>query len=382
MRYVKPQYYDSFRCAADRCPDTCCAGWQIMIDDASLQRYMNTAGPVGDRLLEGVDWQEGCFKQKKDRCAFLNEKNLCELVLKEGEEALCETCSRYPRHTEEFAGLRELSLSLSCPEAARIILLQKELPAFLVQQDDERDPLWEEFEEFDFLLFTQLEDARTVLFQILQNRELALEKRMELILEMAEKMQDCVDEGSFFELEQVTACFAKKAKSETIQQQPQISRRYKRLKEGFFIFYRLEHLREDWTELLMEAEKTLYLRSQEEYKQLRMEFLSLFGQGGPKQGWREMFLGNLLWFFLYTYFCGAVYDDWIYSKAALSVFAVCYVEELMMNAWYQAGKSFDEEAYVRIAWCFAREIEHSDENLNLLEKWLQQSRETGGECKR
>ena len=45
MRYVKPHFYDSFVCTAGDCPDTCCAGWQIMIDEESLERYEN-AGRV------------------------------------------------------------------------------------------------------------------------------------------------------------------------------------------------------------------------------------------------------------------------------------------------------------------------------------------------
>ena len=38
MRYLKPHYYDKFVCTAADCPDTCCAGWQIMIDEDSLDR--------------------------------------------------------------------------------------------------------------------------------------------------------------------------------------------------------------------------------------------------------------------------------------------------------------------------------------------------------
>lgn len=39
MRYLKPHFYDKFVCTAGACPDTCCAGWQIMIDEESLDRY-------------------------------------------------------------------------------------------------------------------------------------------------------------------------------------------------------------------------------------------------------------------------------------------------------------------------------------------------------
>ena len=39
MLYTIPDYYDDFTCIADACEDTCCAGWQIVIDKESLQKY-------------------------------------------------------------------------------------------------------------------------------------------------------------------------------------------------------------------------------------------------------------------------------------------------------------------------------------------------------
>lgn len=39
MQYTVPHYYKKFRCIAGECPDTCCAGWQIQIDPASLRKY-------------------------------------------------------------------------------------------------------------------------------------------------------------------------------------------------------------------------------------------------------------------------------------------------------------------------------------------------------
>ena len=50
MRYIKPHYYDKFSCLADQCPDTCCAGWAIMIDEESLKYYSRVTGPFGNRL--------------------------------------------------------------------------------------------------------------------------------------------------------------------------------------------------------------------------------------------------------------------------------------------------------------------------------------------
>ncbi len=55
MIYRKPVYYDTFRCLGGRCPDTCCSGWRIEIDEDSLNRYARTGGGIGRRIRGAVD---------------------------------------------------------------------------------------------------------------------------------------------------------------------------------------------------------------------------------------------------------------------------------------------------------------------------------------
>ena len=50
MRYIKPNYYEKFKCIAGNCPDTCCAGWNIDIDDESLDKYESVPGEFGECL--------------------------------------------------------------------------------------------------------------------------------------------------------------------------------------------------------------------------------------------------------------------------------------------------------------------------------------------
>ena len=199
MRYLKPHYYDKFVCTAGDCPDSCCAGWQIVIDEASLERYGDEKSEFGTRLRNSIDWDEECFYQNNRRCAFLNEENLCDLYKALGPDSLCDTCRMYPRHTEEYEGLRELSLSLSCPEAARIILSCKEPVRFLEEEDDLED----DFEEFDFMMFSQLEDTRDVLFSILQDRSLPLTLRMSASEQLTEQYQIRVEEQKEYEIDEL-----------------------------------------------------------------------------------------------------------------------------------------------------------------------------------
>ena len=89
----------------------------------------NEKGEFGTRLRNSIDWDEECLPEQSALC-ILNEENLCDLYKALGPDSLCDTCRMYPRHTEEYEGLRELSLSLSCPEAARIILSCKRTGPF------------------------------------------------------------------------------------------------------------------------------------------------------------------------------------------------------------------------------------------------------------
>lgn len=41
MEYVYPDYYRQFTCIGGECPDTCCAGWEIVIDDKTLKSIRN-----------------------------------------------------------------------------------------------------------------------------------------------------------------------------------------------------------------------------------------------------------------------------------------------------------------------------------------------------
>lgn len=43
MLYTIPDYYKEFSCIAADCEDTCCAGWQIVIDEKSKRRYAKAA---------------------------------------------------------------------------------------------------------------------------------------------------------------------------------------------------------------------------------------------------------------------------------------------------------------------------------------------------
>lgn len=372
MRYVKPYYYDEFKCIADKCPDSCCTGWQIVIDEETLDKYEKGSGEFETRLKNSVDRQESCFLQRKGRCAMLNDRNLCDIVIQKGEDWLCNTCAGYPRHVEEFEGVRELSLSLSCPVAAEKILLSEEKLHFLTEENEKPDPLKEEFDNFNYLLFTQLEDTREILFSIVQNREISLEIRMEWVLELAGDVQQIVDGIRIENMEEILEFYKGNIdfrKMPRTREDREEWEEWEDCQERFSLLKELEPLREDWHPFLSEVERGLCQAGETRYLEISDEFNRRFVASWGKEKW-EIFGEQILMFFLYTYFCGAVYDECVYSKAALSVFSVYAIREIIMGCWVLQEKQMTVEECVRLAYSYAREVEHSDNNLNSLEKWF------------
>ena len=202
MQITFPAFYKEFSCIAGACPDTCCAGWQIMIDDRSLKKYRHFKGAFRNRLHNDIDWKEQAFRQYDHRCAFLNEENLCDIYSETGPDMLCDTCRKYPRHIEEFEGLREYSLSLSCPEAARIFLSRKEKTTFVTIEKETPD---ETYDDFDYLLFTALMDTRDYLISIVQDRSLPMELRRRKLLACAHDFQLALDKNELYQWEDIRA---------------------------------------------------------------------------------------------------------------------------------------------------------------------------------
>ena len=370
MEYRFPHYFSEFQCVAAECEDTCCAGWAIMIDEESLEKYEKYEGALGNRLRDSIDWKEGCFLQHDKRCAFLNEQNLCDLHMEAGEHMLCDTCRDYPRHKEEFEGVREASLSLSCIEAAKIILGCTEPVQFVSMEDEEED---EEFEDFDYLLYTKLSDSREKMLKILQNRDVDIMMRISLVLDLAQKLQDALDNEEIFKMDDIMEefggmdhilAFQKKVEGSPIGENEYCST----MRKIFRTFNKLEVLKADWPDYVKRAEVVLYAEGQRVYEENRRRFHKSIGLKSNSYDVWSCWLEQLMVYFVFTYYCGAVYDDNILGKMQTAVVCTMLIQELSIAKWVEQGERFGFQDIVDIAHRVSREVEHSDLNLIRMEK--------------
>jgi lysine-N-methylase len=141
---VRPHYGSVFRCIGGGCEDSCCHGMSVLIDKKTYERYqafpeeglgslvaqyvsINTDSaqvPLAATTSQAGDSLYARIKPKSSGvCPFLSAERLCGVQKEYGAELLSATCSTYPRALNQVESELEVSLYLSCPQAARQVLL-------------------------------------------------------------------------------------------------------------------------------------------------------------------------------------------------------------------------------------------------------------------
>ena len=366
MEYTYPDYYKKFKCIGGECEDNCCAaGWQITIDDESLEKYETMEGEIGVRLRNSIDWENGMFEQFEHKCALLNENGLCDVYCDAGEDKMCILCQRYPRHYAEFENVREISLSVSCPEAAKIVLGNRGKVGFYTETDEEE----EEYEDFDYLMYTRLLDIREILLDVLHERKGSVAHRISKLLDIVHGIQGLIDNDEIFGIDEQE----QRALTEQINYRRYTGKmklRQEYMAEMMQNLHRLEVLRPTWTDFIREVQSILYVYlDAEEYGKLCEEFDSFYGE-------RMQEYEQLMSYFIYTYFCGAVYDYEVESKLRFGIAAVLIIHEMDMAMWYK-NKDLTFEEQVGLVHNYSMEIEHSDLNLDDMERMVMNNKAFG-----
>ena len=383
MIYTVPEYYNQFQCLASACPATCCAGWQIVIDEKTQEKYRNYKGSFGNRLKNSIDWKDGTFQQYHGRCAFLNEENLCDIHIEAGHDALCRTCRRYPKHVEVYENEREVSLSLSCPAAAKLIMGQKQPCRFRSVENGGE----ESEKDFDEFLYSALQDCRKVMLTLAQDRSVSLQLRMARILALAHDVQNRIERNRVFEVETVLERYQRPQARELLDAKLCRFAEHSKQQRGarawledwitvrwrmLDLFREFEVLDPLWTEDLQMYRRCLYEKGCATYLDQELQWTE------RSEEWETEY-EQILVYFLFTYFCGAVYDGDVMRKVQMAVESVLILSELGMAAWLQEGTLPTLEDRMRLAWRYSRELEHSDPNLAAMERVLGEWPEYGFE---
>ena len=192
-----PKYMADFKCIGSECVDTCCAGWDINIDENTFEKYVNSKGELKELVQgkfrenkENEDFLNKGFMilKEQNKCPFLNDDMLCDIHGRIGEENLCITCKRFPRVYNIIDGIYEKSGLPSCEEICIKAFLNKEKMEFIeIEEDIDESAIeirriidTEAFEGTDSLL-QYFWEIRVNSINIIQNRSFSIEERLNIL---------------------------------------------------------------------------------------------------------------------------------------------------------------------------------------------------------
>jgi lysine-N-methylase len=199
-----PQYMRKFACIGSECEDTCCAGWKVTIDEVTFKKYKKCSDIKMKKKLDRSVTRKrsnsnfhnyGEIKMDSNGgCPFLDDNKMCSIQHVLGEEYLSNTCATYPRTLNKIGQIIEVSGTLSCPEIARLVLLNPEIMEFdeiigsipnnravsnSLQMNQNENLFWE---------------LRIFTIEILQNREYSITERLIFLGMFIHKLQQELQE--------------------------------------------------------------------------------------------------------------------------------------------------------------------------------------------
>lgn len=400
MLLKTPDYYKNFQCIAGACKDSCCIGWEIDIDEDTKTYYEQVEGSFGDRLRthmvqadqEDIDPQTGLCMTSFElsegrRCPFLNAENLCDICIELGEEALSEVCTEYPRFTMEYfcdvekpyTLIREKCMALSCEEVGRLVFSReepikietRELPDQEWMEEDGEE--WESDEEEEenreeARLSGLLLQARDYAIQLLQKRNLDLTNRIIAYIDFCSQIQHLLNEDRENEIPQLIPKWEVRLNSDqkrSFRDQREIDRPgqpERDMRESFFArqngYDQMEILDEEWRTCLARMREWYANTPESEIRETHTRWKQ------EVQG-REYEQEHLLVYFTFRYMMRAVFDRNVLCHARFAVVSFLTIRDMALVRFATRGH-FTVQDCIDVARIYSKEVEHSEENLDLL----------------
>lgn len=198
MKIIKPDFYDTFQCTADKCTFTCCQEWKIAVDEKTEEKWKSYPNPdeKSTMLANAITEKESgrvIRLNQENKCPFLDENKLCKLVMEYGEEILSETCHAFPRQVHYF---KLESDAIDTTKHAEDICTADRAEYALVACCPAVIDIWKEREEI-----TWTEDSsdakgnicfsvRKEMFAIMKNKAYSNEKNLLLLFYMLLDLQE------------------------------------------------------------------------------------------------------------------------------------------------------------------------------------------------
>ena len=332
MKYHKPHFFNDFHCIGSACTDTCCAGWEIEVDETTAEGYLREKGLFGERLRRELGQEPGeyFFRLKQNRCPFLNDRNLCDIFINLGEDRLCDICREHPRFYNWFGDYTEVGLGLCCEEAERL-LFSDSRPLTFIEESTKEDPQEEFAEESGEISDDECEQMlteRNILCSILQDRERNMGERLMKLLQLAAPADECEEadrtpaQGAQFLID---------------------------------LFLDMESLDDTWPSMMRDLGDHL-----DEIRKGEAAFLSCLKE-------REYEYEHIAVYLIYRYYPESLFDGLAGEKLLFAVSAVLLLHLLDIRRFQKNG-CYTVEDRMELTRRFSKEIEYCPENMERFEE--------------
>lgn len=336
---IYPEYYDDFRCIADKCPDSCCTQWEIVVDDAAADIYERIDGNIGKKLRSSMTIDadgDRIFILENDRCPFLEKSGLCEIHKILGEDCLCSTCREYPRAVQDCGDFAQHDLSLSCPEAARIILSLDKEPSMterIICVCDE--DICYDYEFMEFIKF-----SRRQLLDIIWDKSASIDKLVEKCVIYAFHIQEHIDNG---ELDFVFFC------EDISVNIVGIDFSYKKI------------LKECLESDILTDEFRYYLNEAMCFGDIPLDSYEFSAAKKAIDSFENIFR-QLCTHYINRYWLRAAFDGEALEKVLIMTRAFVIVRRLCL-VYYEKNKELSFDEVIRIVQLYSKETEHNTDNM-------------------
>ncbi len=325
MFTVKPDFYDSFKCIAGKCTDSCCIGWEIDINSEAVEKYNKMQSSLGDEIRSKITKSADgsyCFELcGSERCPFLDEKNLCRIITEEGEGALCDICKEHPRFYNEFIGVIECGLGLCCEEVCRLLLENGSIFSLVEESDGEEILLETKDEVSESDTYIYVSAVRDEYFKILAKNGLSFEEKVVAILEYTGKS------------------FGMKC---TIRNH----------KNNIDYYFKTEPINNEWSYFIKELRDNFEI-----YQGKEKEFDALNGS--------DCFYSKILAYIIYRHFTNSVFDKAFLRRIGFCIEAVFFIKLCDLKSFYENGVLTIKDRIENLK-NWSKQIEYSEENTDLL----------------
>ncbi|TYQ15021.1 UNVERIFIED_CONTAM: lysine-N-methylase [Acetivibrio alkalicellulosi] len=387
-KILAPDYYNKFICDGSKCEDNCCLGnWNIWVDEEhykklnkvnninikeKIQKYIkrNRSNPSKNTYAR--------LKQDKElgKCAFLTEEKMCSMQLELGAEYLCDVCMIYPRYHNRINEELEKSISVSCPLAAELILLnEKGIDIVVIEEGKSiRTSIYKSNEAIisknNIGALKYLNEIRVFSMRLIKSREYKVWERLTILGLFVNKLDLIVKEKKAENIPKLIENFKHLLTNggfeESLSQIPyqahvQIKLLKELIDERFFRGIHSLRYMNCYTEFLVGLG---YVRDEDQNMDLEnilMNYDNAFQQYyNPFMESREYILENYLVNHIFKEVFPFSNKETIFDNFVLMVIQYSFIKMLLIGMAGYHKENFGEQHVVKLIQSFSKVIEHSD----------------------